>query len=342
MKKTHLAISFVAPVVFGLISQTSLAQDWGKILDVYPSKMEYRLGEGEEVKIYVKAKNTTSKRQQYVVALEIRDPSDKVVYDSHGGSEEHRPLRDDIVQWLDSGETAVFGPFTFTLASNLASGTYHIITGLRVYPWDPVAQFRGVQWCPPEDTFEVVGSLLSRRYLSEIEENNRILMDYLVESGVRTVSGRVLSSVVNISLQRLAAPLPPSLKFLSMLVLPAEIAEISGKVDKVLTVHLANFLNIEREYEYPQLGRLTNYDRGALAQVCRLQDRINEKVEAVFDYTDRHPHLFAIQSHLYIGPLRDIPRFTDCMDELERILQTSGASVSDLELLRIAKQVEAE
>ena len=77
------------------LGQPLWAQDWGKILDVYPSKAGYHLG--EEVKVYVQVKNTTNERQQYVVALEARDPNDQVVYDSHGASEEHRPLRDDIV-----------------------------------------------------------------------------------------------------------------------------------------------------------------------------------------------------------------------------------------------------
>jgi len=54
-----------------------------------------------------------------VVALEIHDSNDNVVYDSHGGSEEHRLLRDDMVQRLHIGKIAIFGPFIFTLSSNL-------------------------------------------------------------------------------------------------------------------------------------------------------------------------------------------------------------------------------
>ncbi len=339
MNKLCLVVMLAVSLVLAL-GQPLWAEDWGRIVDVYPSKAEYHLG--EEVKVYVQVKNTTNERQQYVVALEALDPNDQVVYDSHGGSEEHRPLRDDIVQWLDSDESVVFGPFAFTLASNLASGTYHIITGLRVYPWDPVAQFRGVQWCPPEDTFEVVRSSLSEDYLSDMAIINGLLLDYLAETGVRTVSGKVLSSVVRKSMETLAVPLPPPITILSLLTIPLEIVELRGEVDKVLTVYLADFLNIEREYEYPQLGRLTGHDERALQEITRLQERINEKVMAVFEYAEEHPRLFTLKSHLYMGPLRDIPKLADCMMELEEILQTSGASLSDLELLQVAKQIEAE
>ncbi len=156
----------------------------------------------------------------------------------------------------------------------MASGTYHIITGLRVYPWDPVAQLRGVQWCPPEDTFEVVRSSLPEDYLSDMAIINGLLLDYLAETGVRTVSGKVLSSVVRKSMETLAVPLPPLVTVLSLLTIPLEIVELRGEVDKVLTVYLADFLNIEREYGYPQLGRLTGHDERALQEITRLRERI--------------------------------------------------------------------
>ena len=92
--------------------------------------------------------NTTSTQWHYLVAVEIRDPNGNVVYDSNTEGEN----RDGNVSGHSSDS---FGSYDYTLPDNAPTGTYDVVASLRQYPWDPDLDWRGLAWCPPEETFVV-------------------------------------------------------------------------------------------------------------------------------------------------------------------------------------------
>ena len=42
-----------------------------------------------------------------------------------------------------AGASANLGPFSYTFMDDDESGVYHVLAGLRIYPWEPAVEFRG-------------------------------------------------------------------------------------------------------------------------------------------------------------------------------------------------------
>jgi hypothetical protein len=104
--------------------------------------------QGEKQEVYVEFRNPTSTTYHYLVAVNIYDSNNKVVYDSHTvGEDKHG--------YVDGGRTVAWGPWWYTVPLDAPTGTYHVLAGLRLYPWDPELDYRGLSWCEPEETFTV-------------------------------------------------------------------------------------------------------------------------------------------------------------------------------------------
>jgi len=116
---------------------------------IYPSLPSYQ---GETPLIYVEFRNPTSTTYHYLVAVNIFDPvhpyPEDPIYDSHVEGE-------DIDGYVSGGETVSWGPWEYTIPYDAAVGTWHILAGLRLYPWDPELDYMGLSWCEPEKTFIV-------------------------------------------------------------------------------------------------------------------------------------------------------------------------------------------
>ncbi len=169
---------------------------------------------------------------------------------------------------------------------------------------------------------------LPENYVKEMEELNEDLMEYLVEVGVKGVSGKVVEKIVEKAAEKVAAPIPP---VLSVLALTVEVTETGQRLDKALTAYLGIYLNIEKKYGYPQLSNLTRNNKQAMQIISDLQEEIDQKVQAVFEYSERHPHLFKLKSTFHRGPLKDIPEFQNSIKRLDQALSTSGVRLSELE-----------
>jgi hypothetical protein len=116
----------------------------GEVIDIRFDAYYYR---GDAVEIYVDVHNPTSSQLHYLVAVNIIDPNGVTVYDSH-------QLGQDIDKYVSGGVYVAFGPYRYTLPSNAKTGVYHVLAGLKLYPWTEL-DYRGVDWCPPEETFIV-------------------------------------------------------------------------------------------------------------------------------------------------------------------------------------------
>ena len=123
----------------------------GKLIDIIVNRKTFAIG--DKADIYVKISNNSKIRQHYLIALEIRAPNDSIVYDSHRGSRQHTHTGDDCRDiWLNPKDHATVGPFSYRFTKKNMRGKYHIISGLRIYPWEPKIMFRGAKWCAPEET----------------------------------------------------------------------------------------------------------------------------------------------------------------------------------------------
>lgn len=126
----------------GTINVEQLAE--GEIIDIRFDAYYYR---GDTIEIYVDVHNPTSSQLHYLVAVNIIDPDGVTVYDSH-------QVGQDIDKYVAGGLYVAFGPYRYTLPSNAKTGTYHVLAGLKLYPWTEL-DYRGMSWCPPEETFVV-------------------------------------------------------------------------------------------------------------------------------------------------------------------------------------------
>lgn len=126
----------------------------GQVTEVATNLTAFR--PGERVEIWVDVLNDSPEDRHYVVAVEIDDPNDSAVWDSHRGSQRRSHEGDDCREvTLASGASTSVGPFLATLPQSAPAGRYHVIAGLRVYPWSGSASFRGATWAPPEELIEV-------------------------------------------------------------------------------------------------------------------------------------------------------------------------------------------
>ena len=105
----------------------------------------------------MRVRNDGQKRDHFLVPLNILY-GDKTVYDSHRGkkSHTHDDKGDECLDiWVDAAAEQKVGPFVWRIPHGTSSGTYHVLAGLRKYPWEPLLMFCGARWCAPETTFEV-------------------------------------------------------------------------------------------------------------------------------------------------------------------------------------------
>jgi len=125
----------------------------GRILSIDLPKRTFR--PGETLAVHVKIQNTREAKAHFLVALNILR-GDETVYDSHHGKKSHSHEGDECIDtWLEPGTEQRIGPFVYRIPAGANPGTYHVLSGLRKYPWEPLLMFRGARWCPPETTFEV-------------------------------------------------------------------------------------------------------------------------------------------------------------------------------------------
>lgn len=124
----------------------------GEITDVrFPGGDTY--SQREIIDIWVDVYNPTPEDLHFLALVEIYDPltgsSDPPIYDSH-------TVGADKDTWVSGLTSASMGPFTWIIPSDAPIGTYHVLAILRKYPWEPELDHRGLDWCPPEETFNVI------------------------------------------------------------------------------------------------------------------------------------------------------------------------------------------
>lgn len=152
MKRILVAMFVIALIIptFSILVKVHAADyphdPRGEIIDVHIVWPTCYQGETQE--ITVGFSNPTTTTYHYLVALNIIDSNGNTIYDSHTVSE-------DKDGYVGPGQTAWFGSWWFTLPRNAPTGTYHVLAGLRLYPWDPELDYMGLSWCEPEKTFLV-------------------------------------------------------------------------------------------------------------------------------------------------------------------------------------------
>jgi hypothetical protein len=105
--------------------------------------------QGEKQAIYVVFRNPTSTTYPYLVSVSVLDPGNKTVYDSH-------QVGQDMAGDVAGGQSVTWGPWWYTLPHDAPNGTYHVLAGLKLYPWtelDYILDYMGLNWCEPEATF---------------------------------------------------------------------------------------------------------------------------------------------------------------------------------------------
>lgn len=133
-------------------SKTS-AESKGRVLSIRLSKSTLR--PGDTLTIYTAVRNDGESKDHFLVAANVLY-GEKTVYDSHGGKKSHNHEGDECLDvWIESGAQKDVGPFIYKIPTDARPGTYHVLVGLRKFPWEPLLMFRGARWCSPETTFEV-------------------------------------------------------------------------------------------------------------------------------------------------------------------------------------------
>lgn len=153
IRKTIPFLLIMAALTFFIFAHEGKTEKpYGKIVDITWDKEIY--APGDVGKFYVNIKNNSNSKKHYLVAMEIQDPKGNSIYDSHRGKKSHNHDQDDCRDiWLDRGENATVGPFIYHFSRSNPSGRYTVVAGLRIYPWEPAADFRGADWCLPVEKF---------------------------------------------------------------------------------------------------------------------------------------------------------------------------------------------
>lgn len=155
--KCHSLLSLVLVIGYVFLSATGCSKkstkSAGRIQSISLSKASFR--PGETLTAYVKIRNEGQEKTHFLVVVNIVY-GDETVYDSHDGKKSHSHKGDGCLDtWLEPGTDQRIGPFVYKIPSEAKPGTYHVLAGLRKYPWEPLLMFRGARWCPPETTFEL-------------------------------------------------------------------------------------------------------------------------------------------------------------------------------------------
>jgi len=140
--------------IFGFGCSKKLTKTTGRILSIeIPDR---RFKPGETLVVHARVSNQSKAKSRFLLVLNILY-GDKTVYDSHHGKKSHTHEGDECIDfWIDPRAEQRIGPFVYKIPDDASSGTYHVLAGLRKYPWEPLLMFRGAGWCPPETTFEVI------------------------------------------------------------------------------------------------------------------------------------------------------------------------------------------
>jgi hypothetical protein len=146
-----VALLITSMMQVALNIQLAEAVEDGEIVDIrFPSEdPNPTYSQGDLVELWVDVYNPTPDSLHYLVVVNIFNPSMVKVWDS----DEVGANRD---AWVDGYTTAYCFPFIYRIPDTAPTGTYHMLAGLRMYPWEPELDFRGLDWCPPEETFSVL------------------------------------------------------------------------------------------------------------------------------------------------------------------------------------------
>ena len=148
-----LVLILVSLIISGVSCSKKTSKSTGRIMSIEMPKN--RFSPGETFTAHVKVCNDGPDKAHFLVVLNILH-GEKTVYDSHKGKKSSSHKGDECLDtWIKPGSQQTIGPFTYEIPDNAEIGTYHVLAGLRDYPWEPLIVFRGARWCPPETTFEV-------------------------------------------------------------------------------------------------------------------------------------------------------------------------------------------
>ena len=133
----HIYIFIAASII--LLAGNLNAAALGKILEIKTAKDSYK--GGEVIEVYVKVQSFQKGQNHHIIALNLLEARDKMVYDSH-------QVGEDIDFLIKKDQIKTIGPFKIQ-TKGLKKGTYNFLAGYRVYPWTPEIAYQGLKWCPP-------------------------------------------------------------------------------------------------------------------------------------------------------------------------------------------------
>lgn len=156
-RKYHAVLSLSVAIGCFLLLGTGCSKkankSSGRILSIDLPKNSFR--PGETLNAHVRIRNEGQEKAHFLVVVNIMY-GDLSVYDSHHGKKSHSHEGDECLDiWINPNSEQKIGPFVYQIPNDAILGTYHVLVGLREYPWEPLIMFCGAQWCPPETTFEL-------------------------------------------------------------------------------------------------------------------------------------------------------------------------------------------
>ncbi len=128
-----------------LLTANLQAAALGKIVEISTEKDSYK--KGEVIEVYVKVQSFQQGKKHHIVALNMISPKDEMAYDSH-------ELGEDPDFLIKKDEIKTIGPFKIE-TKDIKKGTYYLLAGYKVYPWEPEIAYQGMKWCPPVKTIEI-------------------------------------------------------------------------------------------------------------------------------------------------------------------------------------------
>jgi hypothetical protein len=157
----------------GITVPVTMPVEAAQIISITTDKTQYSIG--ETVSIPFTIKNTGNVKLHLRMVVEIKDPNDKTVYDSHTTS----PVQDKEY-WLDPGQQKS-DSFQWTIPSGAPSGTYKIYASLR--NWDDWNKIYDYRWGDkPGPTFKVILPDLTitsvKVYQSEVQAGGKITVEF--------------------------------------------------------------------------------------------------------------------------------------------------------------------
>ncbi len=176
------------------------------------------------------------------------------------------------------------------------------------------------------------------QYVREMEELNSTYLEQLSEWGYESVANELPAYFVSQAALHLGVGIPAPICVLTTAV---GLWELDQRVRKLSTAFLWNYLNIERQYDWPQVRDMVNNDESSLEGIKAVSNDLNSIFDRVFDEMHERPTLFALLSTFHLGPLRQIPEISEPLSEIDDVLGRRGGSLKDLQLVneRVRKNV---